>query len=130
MRPDPTQGAPLSGLTVLVVEDEMLIAMDLEGMLERAGAQVLGPVATVKKALHLLQTQRIDVALLDVHLRDGMVMPLAEALQSRNIPYVISTAYNGADLAGLEALADAPKVGKPAREQGLISALAKAASDE
>ena len=113
---------------VLVVEDEMLIAMDLEEMLERGGAQVLGPVPTVTEALKLLRIERIDVALLDVHLRDGIVTPLAEALRSQNIPYVISTAYNGADLARLEALADAPKVGKPAGEQHLILALAKASN--
>jgi two-component system, response regulator PdtaR len=128
MPPDLAQGALLAGLKVLVVEDEMLIAMDLEEMLERSGAQVLGPLATVAEALDLLGTERLDVALLDVNLKDGIVTRLAEALRSRSIPYVISTAYNGSDLVGLEALAHAPKIGKPAREQQLISALAKASN--
>jgi CheY-like chemotaxis protein len=128
MRPDLTQGAPLCGLKVLVVEDEMLIAIDIEDILRRGGAQVLGPVPTVRQGLHLLQTEPLDVALLDVHLRDGLVTRLAEALRSRSIPYVVSTAYNEADLAGIEVLADVPKVGKPAREQHLVVALAKAAN--
>jgi two-component system, response regulator PdtaR len=126
MRPDTPHDAPLSGLTVLIVEDEFLIAMHLEAMLDRYGAHVLGPAATVKEALRLLERERPDVALLDVHLRDGLVTPVAEALRSQNIPYAVSSAYGASDFVGIEALADAPNVGKLTREQDLISALNKA----
>jgi hypothetical protein len=47
MRPDPPQDAPLCGLIVMVVEDELLIAMNLEALLEDFGARILGPAATV-----------------------------------------------------------------------------------
>lgn len=126
MRPDPPQDAPLVGLIVLVVEDEFLVAMDLEAMLERLGAQVLGPAATVHAALQLLETVRPDVALLDVHVKDGLVTPVAEALRSQSIPYVLASAYSAADFVGIDALAEATNVGKITHERHLISALNQA----
>ena len=126
MRPDPPQDAPLLGLTVLVVEDEFLIAMDLEAMLERLGAKVLGPAPTVHAALRLLETLRPDVALLDVHLKDGLVTPVAEALRSQSIPYALASAYSATDFVGIDALAEATNVGKITHERDLISALNQA----
>jgi two-component SAPR family response regulator len=126
MRPDPPQDAPLRGLTVLIVEDEFLIAMNLEAILERHGAHVLGPAGTVTEALRLLETKRPDVALLDVHLKDGLVTPVAKALGLRTIPYVLASAYSASDFAGNETLANVRNVGKLTREQDLIAALSEA----
>jgi CheY-like chemotaxis protein len=126
MRPDPPQDAPLCGLIVMVVEDELLIAMNLEALLEDFGARILGPAATVKEALRLLETERPDVALLDVHLRDGLVTPVAEALRARTIPYVLASAYSASDFAGNEVLATAPNIGKLARDEDLVTALDRA----
>jgi two-component system, response regulator PdtaR len=56
---------PPSGRVVLVVEDEFLIAMDLELLLRRHGWRVLGPAATVDHALRLLRGATPDVALLE-----------------------------------------------------------------
>jgi two-component SAPR family response regulator len=123
MRPDPPQDAPLRGLAVLIVEDEFLIAMNLEAILERYGAHVLGPVASVTEALRLLETESPDLAVLDVHLNDGLVTPVAEALRRRTIPYVLASAYSATDFAGNEALANVPNVGKLTRERELIRAL-------
>ena len=72
----PASGAQPDGPAVLVVEDEFLIAMDLECLLERNGWRVLGPAATVKEALRLLDGETPDVALLDVNLRGEMVTPV------------------------------------------------------
>ena len=75
------------GLVVLVVEDEFLIAMDLEAMLRDHGWRVLGPAATVAEALHLLEDGEMpDVALLDVNLRGETVVPVAEVLRERGEP--------------------------------------------
>jgi DNA-binding NarL/FixJ family response regulator len=126
MRPDPPQDAPLRGLIIMIVEDEFLIAMNLEALLETYGARILGPAATVTEALHLLETESPDVALLDVHLRDGLVTPVAEALRTRSIPYVLASAYSASDFASHEALANVPNIGKLTREQDLISALTQA----
>jgi two-component system, response regulator PdtaR len=127
MRSPEVQGLSLVDLTVLLVEDELLIALDIKMMLERRGARVVGPATTVGEALHLLRSERPDVALLDVNLKHELVTPVAEELQARDIPFVVSSAHNSANLAAITILADAPKVGKPASERRLIAALAKAA---
>src|SRR5215212_8822543 len=70
------------GRLVLVVEDEFLIAMDLELLLRRHGWRVLGPAATVAEALRLLADERPDVALLDLNLRGELATPVAEELRA------------------------------------------------
>ena len=127
MPPDETR-APPPGRLVLVVEDEALIAMDLEARLERRGWQVLGPAATVAWALLLLDGggEMPAVALLDANLRGEMVTPVAERLRALGVPFVVASAYDGARLAAL-GLGGAPAVGKPSRERALLAALARAA---
>jgi DNA-binding response OmpR family regulator len=73
------QEAPAHSLRVLVVEDEFIIAMELEAIFLDQGWQVLGPAASVVEALDLLASQPPDVAILDVNLRGVMVTPVAEA---------------------------------------------------
>ncbi|WDZ81883.1 response regulator (plasmid) [Ensifer adhaerens] len=109
--------------TVLLVEDEFLIALDLTLVLERHGWIVIGPAATVTKALALLKIQRPSVALLDVTLRDGSVTPVAEALRANNVPFVIASAYETPEDVGGEVLAGAINVGKPTDAQDLLKTL-------
>jgi two-component system, response regulator PdtaR len=113
------------GRLVLVVEDELLIAMDLELLLQRNGWRVLGPAATVAEALWLLQGATPDVALLDINLRGELVTPVAEELRARGVPFVLASAYDDHELAVL-ALARAPNVGKPTNERRLLAALLQA----
>ena len=111
---------------MLVVEDEFLIAMDLELLLRRHGWRVLGPAATVDQALRLLLAgETPDVAVLDVNLRGEPVMPVAEALRARGVPFVLASAYDRHGLAAA-ALARAPAIGKPTDERRLLLALAQA----
>ena len=79
--------------TVLIVEDEFLIAIDLQQMLEDGGWRVLGPVATVKEALRLLEKELPSVALLDVNLGYEFVTPVAEILRARDVPFAVASAY-------------------------------------
>jgi DNA-binding NarL/FixJ family response regulator len=88
--------AALTGLRVLVVEDEFLIALDLGSILDRLGCTVLGPAATVHEALHLLAADPPDVALLDLNLFDGRSTPVAEALVARGVPFAVVSAYAAA----------------------------------
>jgi CheY-like chemotaxis protein len=67
--------------TVLIVEDEFLIAMDLKLLLEHHGWRVMGPVATVRDALRLLEDELPSVALLDVNLGNELVTPVADSLK-------------------------------------------------
>jgi CheY-like chemotaxis protein len=117
---------PSRGRLVLVVEDEALIAMDLELLLGQHGWRVLGPAGTVAWALRLLEGgERPDVALLDVNLRGEMVTPVAERLRALGVPFVVASAYDGEQLAAL-GLAGTPQVGKPATARRLLAGLAKA----
>jgi len=117
------KGGSSRSLLVLVVEDEFLIAMDLEAMLREHGWRVLGPAATVEEALRLLDGgETPDVALLDVNLRGRTVAPVAEVLRERSVPIVLASAY---DQAGplAEVLAELPNVGKPVHQRYLLGAL-------
>jgi CheY-like chemotaxis protein len=118
---------PPHGPLVLVVEDEFLLALELELLLERHGYRVLGPAATVAEALRLLEGGRPDAALLDVNLKGEMVTPVAEALRARGVPFVLASAYDRPELTAL-ALAGAPNVGKPTDDRRLLAALARAAA--
>ena len=121
----PTLEARPDGPAVLVVEDEFLIAMDLERLLERNGWRVLGPAATVQEALRLLDGEAPDVALLDVNLRGELVTPVAERLRARGVPFVVASAYDGAQ-AGCDGLGRRAWLGKPADARRLLTALRQA----
>jgi CheY-like chemotaxis protein len=121
---EPEGGVP-HGL-VLVVEDEFLIALDLEALLRKHGWRVLGPAATVAEALRLLEDGKMpDVALLDVNLRGETVVPVAEVLRERGVPIVLASAYDQAGSIA-DVLADAPNVGKPSHKRHLLVALKRA----
>ena len=124
MPSDATPGPPSRGPLVLVVEDEVLIAMDLERLLRRSGYRVLGPASTVAEALRMLEGATPDAALLDVNLRGEMVTPVAEALRARGVPFVLASAYDRGQLTA-EVLAGAPNVGKPVNARRLLAALAR-----
>lgn len=107
----------LSGRRILVVEDERLIALDIQGILEKWGCRVVGPVATAAAALALLADERPDSAILDVHLVGGTSEPIATAMQAIKRPFVVMTAYPRSHLTG--ALSDAPLLSKPVDEKKL-----------
>lgn len=109
--------------TVLIVEDELLIAMDLQLMLEEHGWRVMGPVATVKGALALLDSELPTVALLDVNLGSELVTPVAIALRGYGIPFAVASAYAKPEQYGGEVLAGVPNAGKPAVERRVLAAL-------
>jgi CheY-like chemotaxis protein len=122
----PAPGSPSRDPLVLVVEDELLIAMDLKRLLGRHGFRVLGPAATVAGALLLLDGATPDVGLLDVNLRGELVTPVADVLRARGVPFVLASAYDGAQLLSAAVLVGAPNVGKPTSERRLLAALAQA----
>jgi DNA-binding response OmpR family regulator len=104
--------ADLAGVTVLLVEDDAIIALDLETGLRELGCTVIGPAATVNEALTLLRDHRPRVALLDLGLRDGPATPVAAALNAAGVPFVLVTGYNPSDL-DAPALRGAPRLVKP-----------------
>lgn len=103
----------LEGKRLLVVEDEYLIASELAWTLEDAGAEVVGPAGTVEDALSLVEREgdRLDGALLDVNLRGERVFPVAEALATRKVPFVLTTGYDETTIP--PAYAGVPRCEKP-----------------
>ena len=83
----------LAGRRILVVEDEMLIAIDYCEGLKAAGAEIIGPFPAAAEALKSVDTAAIDVAVLDYALSDETSDPLQEALESRGIPFVVISGY-------------------------------------
>lgn len=83
--------APLRGHTVLVVEDEALLALDMADEVERAGGEV-EMAASSRQALRLIETRQFDAAILDFQLLDGDSLPVAAELSSRNVPFFFVTA--------------------------------------
>ncbi|WP_098108699.1 response regulator [Novosphingobium sp. PC22D] len=81
----------LSGRTVLIVEDEYLIATDLAYALEGADAIILGPAPTAAAARALIERTRPDAAVLDIALHGETVFDLADDLQSLGIPFLFAT---------------------------------------
>jgi len=79
--------------TVLIVEDELMIATTLEMMLSDRGYRVVDPVSTVEDALAALEKVRPDVALLDYRLGGSTTEPLLQVLQERKIPVCMLTGY-------------------------------------
>ena len=110
---------------VLIVEDELLVAIELERLLREAGCCVLGPAPTVDRALALIRADPPDLGLLDVNLGGRWVTPVAEALAARGLPFVLVTSYEPAAL-GAPILAEAPLVGKPFTRPALVRALSAA----
>jgi len=76
---------------ILVVEDEPFIALDLAASVLEAGGAVVGPAASVKEALALLDAHAVDAAILDVNLTDRDIEPVAERLIASGVPLIFHT---------------------------------------
>jgi CheY-like chemotaxis protein len=80
--------------TVLIAEDEFLLALEIEELLRGIGCRVVGPAAGVSELLALIERTPCDIAFLDVHLRhDETVYAVADRLKALGIPFVFMTAY-------------------------------------
>jgi PAS domain S-box-containing protein len=113
--------ADLRGSRVLIVEDAVLLALELETGLSEAGAEVVGPAYELAEAMALLD-QQIDVAVLDANLNGLSVIPVAEALAARGVPFVFATGYG--DAGGAPSGFDAPIIRKPYDVTQVASAVA------
>lgn len=111
----------LRGARILIVEDEFYLADDLASALKEAGAEVLGPAATLEEARAFVEDGGFDCAILDMNLRGDMAFPIADRLQEAGIPFLIATGYNSASLP--ERFAAVPRVEKPSDTRNVIEAL-------
>ncbi|WP_269715205.1 HWE histidine kinase domain-containing protein [Caulobacter sp. NIBR2454] len=114
----------VAGLRLLIVEDSVLLAMELEAGLTDLGAHVTGIAATLDEALQMVSLP-LDAAVLDANLDGLSVAPAAEALRARGVPFVFATGY--ADKAAPMGF-DAPIVRKPYNVGQIAAALAQVAA--
>lgn len=116
-------GQHFSGRRLLIVEDEWLLALELQRIIEHLGATVVGPVGTVEAALQLLSDTLPDAALLDVNLREHRATLVAEACRDRGVPFVLVTGYGRLQLEE-PVLQSALRVQKPFDERAIHDAIA------
>ncbi|HUE63549.1 MAG TPA: response regulator [Rhizomicrobium sp.] len=89
---------PDSRKRLLLVEDEFLLSAVLSADLQTAGYDVLGPFATVTEAMHAVQAESFDGAILDINLRGELVYPLAEELARHGIPFLFLSGYEASNM--------------------------------
>jgi CheY-like chemotaxis protein len=111
----------LRGRRVMIVEDEMLVAMELESLLFEQGCSVVGPAPSVERALALLAEGLPDAAILDVNLDGHTAIPVAAALSAQGVPFLLATGYSQSLQPELE---DVPRVDKPVDHDHLVRLLA------
>lgn len=108
--------------TILLIEDDFLIGLDLKEMLERAGATVIGPVGNPDKGAAIARVELIHGAVLDVNLGKRTSEPVGHELAARGISFVVVTGY--AREAIPEALRAAPYLQKPVEHAALLRMVA------
>ena len=108
-------------LRVLIVEDEMLVAMNIEDMLLELGHEVAGLASRLEPAISLAREAQFDLAMLDVNLAGQPSFPVAAILAARGIPFLFATGYGvqGID----ERYRHHPVLQKPFRAADLARAL-------
>jgi CheY-like chemotaxis protein len=111
------QAQPAQAKRILVVEDELMIRMLLEDMLGELGYTVTAEAARLEDALEAAKTADFDLAILDVNLDGQPVLPVADALVARGMPFVFATGYGERGLP--ESYRDRPMLKKPFQMDGL-----------
>ena len=115
----------LAGLRILVVEDEMMVAMLVEEMLLDLRCEVVGPVSTLDDALAAIRQQTFDGILLDANLHGRSSAPVADALLDRAVPYLLVTGY-GSHEEDPPAFKAAPRITKPFTLEDLANGMTAA----
>jgi CheY-like chemotaxis protein len=99
----------VEGKRILILEDDVLLAMDAAETIEGIGAIVIGPAHRVESAMDLLDAQRPDAALLDVNIVGSTSAEVASRLVRDGIPFVLATGYGVQnDIPGSWAVIDKP----------------------
>jgi len=121
--------ALLEGRTILIVENDSAIALDLKATLSASGALPLGPANSVESAFALIADHAIDAAILDIRLyKDELVFPVADTLQALRVPYVFASGRSTALMPLRHG--DKPFFDKPFRAEQIVEALAKMLAGE
>lgn len=107
---------------ILVLEDDVLLAMDMEDHLLDSGYEVVGPFANVSEALGAIEKTVLDGAVVDLNLNGEMSFPVIEALKGRGLPVIVCSGY--AELPEFKnRLNDVPLISKPCDPKKLVALL-------
>lgn len=107
---------------ILIVEDNVYLALDLSQAVEESDGRVIGPVGTVAEALRLIEEQPIAAALLDSQLADRDVTPVVKVLAAKGVPFVIHSTTGL--LPEVQALhPDVPLLVKPLHADAIVTCL-------
>ncbi len=116
-----TVGKAAAHKRVLIVEDELMIRMLLEGMLTDLGHSVAAEAGDLDEAISLAKQAEFDVAVLDVNLNGTPVTPVVEILLQRGVPFIFASGYGQRGLP--EAYRTAPVLQKPFQADALEEAI-------
>lgn len=108
--------------SILIVEDDPFIAMDLQDTFESAGYDVIGPAAGVASSISLIEDHVPDVAMLDYNLGDNTSTPIAKDLARRNIPFLFLTGQMP-DVVAKNEFKDKTVISKPFSPDHLIESI-------
>ena len=107
---------------VLIVEDNMFIAMEVEAIVLDAGGEVVGPAMSTAQAMRLMDNHKITTAVLDVQLGDHDSLPVARRLTGDGIPFLFHTG-NMTNVTFANTWPSVPVVKKPATPEALVAAI-------
>ena len=113
--------ALLSGLRVLVVEDDYFVAEEMCDTLRNNGAEILGPAPDIEHGLNIVKSHRIDCAVLDINLHGNLAFNLARELEQRGTPSIFATGYDSSVLP--EAFSGSVRLEKPVDLAALLQAV-------
>jgi len=112
----------LRGARILIVEDNFVVADALRYLIDGYGGSVSAIVPSVQRAHEALDAGGVDVAVLDINLNGASVVPLADHLLARGVPFVFLSGYGGEELLP-EHLRSHPRFDKPVEAERLVRAL-------
>jgi len=118
---NPEAGPRFAGRRILVIEDSPVVGPFTADLLEDLGCAVLGPAPTMAVARELIDEEKFDAALVDVHIRGERAFPLCEVLAARGVPFVFTSGY--ADWGMPDKWQDRPRLQKPYRVEDVEEAL-------
>ncbi|HEY5761183.1 MAG TPA: response regulator [Steroidobacter sp.] len=116
--------ALLTGLRILVVEDDYFIADEICSTLREHGAEVVGPSPNVETGLQLVKSEPLDCAVLDINLQGNLAFGIASELQRRGTPAIFATGYDMSVLPG--EFSGCVRLEKPVNLRALLQAVQSA----
>ncbi|MEZ5784891.1 MAG: response regulator [Xanthobacteraceae bacterium] len=109
-------------MRVLIVEDDFILLLDLEAILQKAGADIIGLCRSLDEALPLVEQAEMSVAILDVRIGQNSIAPVARQLTARNIPFLFYTGQIATDPL-LSEWSDCRVIEKPAAAPTIVATI-------